>query len=78
MNDLKPCPFCGGEATFWLASWTDCPRVGCKNKDCLIQPATPADTKKLLSVPEDVIIMVGTPTHNKLTERVKELWNQRK
>ena len=45
MAELKPCPFCGGEATaeFGIVI-TDKPSdwnvVCCKNKQCRIQPTT--------------------------------------
>lgn len=39
-NELKPCPFCGGEAESWYTQddfWC-AGRAGCANEDCCIRP----------------------------------------
>lgn len=39
-NELKPCPFCGGEAELrkWRR-WLDFQKVMCINRDCIIYHA---------------------------------------
>lgn len=41
MIELKPCPFCGGEAGEYLVAPLMI-GIECKNEKCLIQPMTPA------------------------------------
>ncbi|MCK9458593.1 MAG: Lar family restriction alleviation protein [Proteobacteria bacterium] len=65
--DLKPCPFCGGEAVLWEAKWTSMPRVGCKNKNCIIHPQSPVEPP-----PEDEKTKFSV-----LEERIIEAWNTR-
>lgn len=52
MNDikLKPCPFCGGEAT--VVHDKDWLRIACKNKGCEVAPST--GFHKTLKVAADV------------------------
>ncbi len=43
--ELKPCPFCGGEALA-IQSWEgDAHDVGCFNGECIVEPHTWAETK---------------------------------
>ena len=38
MTELKPCPFCGGEAT--VQEWEGGYYIECLNPDCDVSPAT--------------------------------------
>ena len=41
MNEqLKPCPFCGGEASMRIRPYCSVVYAGCLNSDCKIQPTT--------------------------------------
>jgi hypothetical protein len=41
MGGLRPCPFCGGEATVQTSPWLDeSIRVACGNDECRVQPRT--------------------------------------
>jgi hypothetical protein len=75
---LKPCPFCGSPATLWNASWTNLPRVGCSNKNCLVKPATTVHSEYITNVTtEPVIIDLTTDYHKELEQKVIKIWNNR-
>jgi hypothetical protein len=45
MSELKPCPFCGGEAfeeQFHHGAWW----IRCRNAGCFVRPATDLTTKE--------------------------------
>ena len=45
MSELKPCPFCGGESSFW--NWGSMWAVECRNDYCRVLPETEiCDTKE--------------------------------
>jgi hypothetical protein len=54
-SDLKPCPFCGGEAGYvtcvvgGVETDFDPYAIQCKNVKCLVRPQTPALPKELLA-----------------------------
>ena len=53
MEQLKPCPFCGGEAFAFMGTealvWRQMEEemmIECKNTQCLIRPRTPWTSKE--------------------------------
>lgn len=42
MEELKPCPFCGGEALSWPAYDPGWWQVGCSNDECVLFCYTPS------------------------------------
>ena len=69
---LAPCPWCGCAPDEWEASWTNMPRIGCRNPDCLVQPRTPADVDQILRW-----LGQKTATRAALKGKLRKEWNRR-
>ena len=73
MADLKPCPFCGGEADIWIKSQNRHPFVGSYILvKCDVCGACTKTFYNLNDIPED-----DSWTHWETAERAIKAWNRR-
>jgi hypothetical protein len=73
-EEMKPCPFCGSLPQEWNSLKNNFPRLGCKNKECLIRPQTsenPKDVYRILKFKDE------TEKKIKIRKGLREYWNSK-